>query len=87
MSTVEIYKDAAGEFRWRLKARNGEPVADSGEGYVSRGNVARAVARLRKMLKASVKVTDLTKIPVDGEEFIPRPVNGSPVATEEPVLA
>lgn len=29
----EIYKDAAGQYRWRLVAANGRKVADSGEGY------------------------------------------------------
>lgn len=28
-----VYKDKAGEWRWKLKARNGRVVADSGEGY------------------------------------------------------
>lgn len=28
-----IYKDRAGEWRWRLRADNGEPIADSAEGY------------------------------------------------------
>lgn len=31
-----IYKDQAGEWRWRLRADNGEPVADSAEGYKHR---------------------------------------------------
>jgi uncharacterized protein YegP (UPF0339 family) len=31
---VEIYPDAAGEWRWRRLATNGEVVSDSGEGYV-----------------------------------------------------
>ncbi len=31
----EIYKDKAGEFRWRLIASNGEKIA-SGEGYKSK---------------------------------------------------
>ncbi len=30
---IEIYPDASGEFRWRMKAANGETIADSGEGY------------------------------------------------------
>ena len=34
--TVEFYKDAAGEWRWRAKAGNNEVVADSGEGYQNR---------------------------------------------------
>jgi uncharacterized protein YegP (UPF0339 family) len=40
---IEIYKDKAGEFRWRRVARNGRIVADSGEGYVSATNAIRAV--------------------------------------------
>ena len=31
----EVYLDAAQEWRWRLKARNGEIVAVSGEGFSS----------------------------------------------------
>ena len=38
-----IYQDKRGEWRWRLKARNGRIVADSGEGYVRQGNAVRAV--------------------------------------------
>lgn len=37
MSTrAEVYRDTAGEYRWRLRAANGEPLADSGEGYKRR---------------------------------------------------
>lgn len=32
----ETYQDAAGEWRWRLKADNGRTIADSGEGYKNR---------------------------------------------------
>lgn len=28
----EVYEDAAGEYRWRLRASNGDIVGDSGEG-------------------------------------------------------
>ena len=31
-----VYKDSAGEWRWRLKAANGNTLADSGEGYSSK---------------------------------------------------
>jgi len=31
----EVYLDQANEYRWRLKARNGEIVAVSGEGFSS----------------------------------------------------
>lgn len=36
-----VYKDRRGEYRWTLYAANGEPVADSAEGYV---RVASCVA-------------------------------------------
>lgn len=32
---VEFFKDKKGEYRWRLKASNGQIIADSGEGYSS----------------------------------------------------
>lgn len=33
---VDLYKDDAGEWRWRRVAANGNIVSDSGEGYVNR---------------------------------------------------
>jgi uncharacterized protein YegP (UPF0339 family) len=30
---TEVYKDVAGQWRWRRKAANGDIVADSAEGY------------------------------------------------------
>lgn len=36
VSKIEIYKDGAGEFRWRGLAKNNKIVADSGEGYNNR---------------------------------------------------
>lgn len=41
--TMDVYEDAAGEYRWRLVAGNGEIIADSGEGYATRWNATRAV--------------------------------------------
>ena len=43
---VEIYEDAGGGHRWRAKAQNGRIIADSGEGYDSRGNAERAAAEV-----------------------------------------
>jgi uncharacterized protein YegP (UPF0339 family) len=31
----EFYVDAEGDYRWRIRARNGRIVAEGGEGYVS----------------------------------------------------
>ncbi|MFB6082629.1 MAG: HVO_2922 family protein [Halorientalis sp.] len=33
-AAFEVYRDRADEWRWRLRHRNGNIVADSGEGYV-----------------------------------------------------
>jgi len=56
----EIYKDKAGEWRWRLVAANGKKVADSGEGYTT---LVKCGAALRKLLrtvsaKTNVRVLD-----------------------------
>jgi len=38
-----IYRDKAGEYRWRLVARNGRIRADSGEGYTRKYDCQRAI--------------------------------------------
>jgi len=35
-ATFEVYQDGRGEWRWRLRHRNGNIIADSAEGYSSR---------------------------------------------------
>jgi len=49
------YKDRAGEYRWRLKATNGEIIADSGEGYVNASDCDHAI-RLVKSTSAATPV-------------------------------
>ena len=43
----EMYQDKAGEYRFRLLARNGEIIAVS-EGYVSRGNCENGIDSVRR---------------------------------------
>lgn len=43
----ETYPDHAGEYRWRLRAANGEVIADSAEGYTDEPECLRAIVRLR----------------------------------------
>ena len=43
----EVYKDKAGEFRFRLKARNGEIIAVS-EGYVQKVSCMNGIESVRK---------------------------------------
>jgi uncharacterized protein YegP (UPF0339 family) len=44
----EIYKDKRGEWRWRLRASNGQLVAISEEGFASKQNVIRTLESVRK---------------------------------------
>lgn len=43
----EIYKDKAGEFRFRLKAKNGQVIA-VGEGYTTLANCEKGVESVKK---------------------------------------
>lgn len=36
--TWEIYEDTRGEWRWRRKARNGQIVGSSSEGYMNKSD-------------------------------------------------
>ena len=46
----EVYKDKKGEFRFRLKARNGQIVA-TGEGYTKLDSALKGVESVRKNAK------------------------------------
>lgn len=52
MWTLTVYRDRAGEWRWRIKAANGRIVADSGEGYTSRANACRAARRFVYVMRS-----------------------------------
>jgi uncharacterized protein len=58
MTKFELFKDRAGQYRWRLVARNGEIVATS-EAYVSKSNAERS-AQLVKALASSAQIVDAT---------------------------
>jgi uncharacterized protein YegP (UPF0339 family) len=42
----EVYRDKAGEYRWRLLSSNGRLTADSGEGYTRREDAHRSITTL-----------------------------------------
>lgn len=42
MRTAEIFQDVSGEWRWHVKAANGEIVAE-GESYPTKGNAKRGL--------------------------------------------
>ena len=56
--TFEIYKDKKGDFRFRLKSRNGEVVA-SGESYPSKAIAKKGIAAVQRAA-ADAKVVDTT---------------------------
>ncbi len=56
--TFEIYKDKKGDFRFRLKSRNGEIVA-SGESYPSKAIAKKGIAAVQRAA-ADAKVVDTT---------------------------
>lgn len=43
----ELYTDKAGEYRWRLKARNGEPIGKS-EGYKAKPSAINGIESVGK---------------------------------------
>lgn len=47
-ATFEVYQDRADEWRWRLVHRNGNIIADSGEGYSSRQNAEKGVESVKR---------------------------------------
>lgn len=42
-----IYRDAKREYRWRFYAPNNRIIAESGEGYVNRGDCLAAIALVK----------------------------------------
>lgn len=57
MAQFQIYVDKAGEHRWRFVADNGEPIADSGEGYKNKSDCEHAI-QLVKTLASEAPVVE-----------------------------
>ncbi|MFW6110908.1 MAG: YegP family protein [Thermoproteota archaeon] len=55
----EIKKDAAGEYRWNLRAPNGQIIASS-EGYNSKSGCKNGIASVQKNAPKAV-IEDLTE--------------------------
>lgn len=53
----EIYTDKAGEFRFRLKARNGQIIGVS-EGYTSKAGAENGIASVKKNADSEVKTQE-----------------------------
>ena len=58
-ATFEVYKDKADEWRWRLRHRNGNILADSGEGYARRKDAINGLESVqRNAPDAEVEIED-----------------------------
>jgi uncharacterized protein YegP (UPF0339 family) len=55
----QVYKDTAGQYRWRLVAANNRRIADSGEGYNNKADCLAAINLVKGSANAPVK--DLTQ--------------------------
>lgn len=53
----EVYKDKAGEFRFRLKAANGENIA-TGEGYTAKTSCMNGINSIKKNADSPVEVAE-----------------------------
>ena len=60
MTKFQLYTDRKGEYRWRLRARNGEIIADSNEGYSSKASCKHGID-LVKQQAANAEVEDQTE--------------------------
>ena len=54
----QLYKDTAGQYRWRLVAANNRRIADSGEGYNNKADCLAAINLVKS--SSSAPVRDLT---------------------------
>ena len=60
VTKFQPYKDRKGEYRWRLRARNGEIIADSNEGYSSKASCKHGIDLVREQA-ANAEVEDQTE--------------------------
>ncbi len=54
----ELYTDKSGEYRFRLKAGNGEVIALSSEGYASKASALNGIDSVRRNADSEVVEVD-----------------------------
>ena len=52
-ATFELYEDRAEEWRWRLRHRNGQIIADSGQGFGQRSGAVASIERVKRHAPAA----------------------------------
>ena len=48
MSKFEVYKDKSGEYRWRLRATNGQVIATGGQGFSSKASALSSIESIKR---------------------------------------
>ena len=48
MARFELYKDKAGEYRWRFVSGNGRIIATSSEGYKAKGDCQNGIELIKR---------------------------------------
>jgi len=72
-SRFELYEDAGGQWRWRLRHRNGNLIANGGEGYTRKHNAQKGIAGVRRdALGAELLLIEAEEdLPAEDETFEP----------------
>ncbi len=55
-----MFRDKAGEYRWYLRASNGEIIADSAEGYANKRSAFHGIDLIKELNPKTVTFEDLT---------------------------
>ncbi|HYO10433.1 MAG TPA: DUF1508 domain-containing protein [Tepidisphaeraceae bacterium] len=53
MGKFQIFQDKSGEYRWRLRAANGQIIATSGEGYRAKSDALRGIEAVKTQTTAA----------------------------------
>jgi uncharacterized protein YegP (UPF0339 family) len=54
MAKFQVFKDAKGEYRWRMRAGNHEIIATSGEGYKNKSDCQHGVDLVKRDAPAAL---------------------------------
>ncbi len=65
----QLYKDKAGEFRWRLIHQNGNIIADSGEGYTNKAGAMNGI----ESVKENCGAAPVKEMPAKAKKAAPAP--------------
>jgi uncharacterized protein YegP (UPF0339 family) len=76
----EIYQDKVQEYRWRLKATNGQIIATSGQGYKDKRDCESAIDRIKSDAKTKLKFETYTDSSQDTRWRL-KATNGQIIAT------